>query len=468
MMSKTITMDMTNGSIVKKLIKYSIPTVIMNLLQVLFGMTDVFVVGLFVSDQAVAAVGSNSSIVNLIIALFIGMSVASNVLVSKYIGRGESEKTTRVVGTSVLLSIVTGSCLAVFGFFMTKYFLMLVNCAESVIDLATLYLKIYFLGMPAVMLYNYCASILRATGDTFHPMLFISIAGAINVVLDIFFVAVLNMTVDGVAIATVIANVFSAVSLLFTLIKQQGPSALRKKYFRFYKDELRSLIKIGIPSGIQSSVFAISNIIIQSAINSFGDKFMTANTIAAQFDHIMYTIGDAIAVSVISFVSQNYGAGKDDRIKRTVFSAMGMVTIMGAMIYIFIIIFGRTLCGIFTNTEEIIELALIRLQWMSPMYIICSYMAIFSNTCKGLGRATTAMIISFVGSCLLRVLYIEFILPLNRTEIMLYLAYPISWAATCIIYLFVLIPLFKHLKQDMAKDKEKDLEAIKQERAKTA
>lgn len=301
-MKKNFEMNMSEGKILGKLIIYSIPLICTNVLQLLFNAADVAVLGMFVSDDAVAAVGATGALINLIIGLFVGLSVGANVLVARFAGEQNMDSSHKTVSTSVIVSLIAGLFLAFIGYFFAETFLEWTNCDPEVIGMATKYLKIYFIGMPIMLLYNFCASILRAVGDTLRPLIFLVIGGLVNVGLNIFFVAVLKKDVEGVAIATVASQAISAVLSIIVLLKGNGYARLDMKKFRVYFPELKEMTKIGFPAGLQGCVFSISNVLIQATINTFSKSYMTANTVASQFDGFIYNAMNAVSLATLAFV----------------------------------------------------------------------------------------------------------------------------------------------------------------------
>ena len=446
---KTKSLDMTKGPILKNLFIFSIPLIISNVLQILFNTVDTVVVGIYESDSAVAAVGANGPIVALMISLFVGMSVATNILLGKYLGAGEKERAGRIVGTSILVSLLSGVLIATVGFFLARPLLVLVDCVPEVLDLATQYLKIYFLGMPVIMLYNYSASILRASGDTFHPMLFICIAGIINVGLNFLLVGVFNLGVAGVAIATVVSQAFSAIASLIVIIKQEGPSKLQIKHLRIYFIELKGIVFIGIPSGIQTALFSISNIVVLSSINSFGLDFVSSYAIVQHFENVIGQIVASSSVAALSYMSQNYGAKDLKRMKQTCYFAYiimaGLTFVVGGIL----LIFAKMVFRVMADSSIVVDLAFERLAFMLPSYLLLGLMESFSSLVKSFGRTTTAMILTLVFACAFRIIYLKTYLPTNKTHFSLYAVYPISWILTTISLLFALIFIFKIEKRKL-------------------
>ena len=474
-MTRNKTIDMTTGSIFKKLIIFALPLIATNLLQVLFNLADVAVLGIFVpdpilADNTVAAVGSNTPLINLIIALFVGLSLGSNVVIAKYIGQRDKEKIDRGVGSSLFIALSGSLILMVVGFFGARTFLIWMSCNKEIIDLAEKYLKIYFLGMPAIMLYNFSAAILRADGDTFHPMLFITIGGVINVILNILFVACFNMYVEGVAIATVASQLFASIACLIVLFKNKGNVKFNIKHLRFYKEQVADIFKIGVPSGVQSAMFSISNVIIQTAINKFSPAIITANTIAVHIDNIIFFVGYGFAMATLSFVGQNLGACKFDRLKKVPFVASLWILMVSTSMSALVVIFSRQICGILTETEEVIRQAQIKIYILSPTYFLCALMQIYENTIKGLGKAFISMVISILCTCVFRVVYIDIALKyLGITPIALkviYWVYPISWFIPAVIEFVIMLYLFKKLpKTDKEDSPNQNLQQAQGEKA---
>lgn len=450
-MKKNFEMNMCEGKIFGKLVVYALPLVLTNVLQLLFNAADVAVLGIFVSDDAVAAVGATGALINLIIGLFVGLSVGANVLVARFSGEQNVDSAHKTVGTSVIVSLITGVILAFIGYFFAETFLEWTKCDPDVLDMATKYLKIYFIGMPIMMLYNFCASILRAVGDTMRPLIFLIIGGVVNIGLNIFFILVLDKTVEGVAIATVVSQGISAVLSVIVLLKGKGYAKLDLKKFRIYMPELKEMVRIGLPAGLQGCVFSISNVLIQSTINTFSKTYMTANTVASQFDGFIYNAMNAVALSCLAFVSQNYGARKFDRIRTVVRQSVLLVTVIGLVIGGGVILFSAQLCGLITDDPEIIRIAQNRLYILASTYFTCGIMDVLSNFMRGLGKSTTAMIVSLSGSCLFRIIWLKTVYLLNPTIEMVYIVYPISWVLTIGVYMIMYFPTLNHAKKEVAK-----------------
>lgn len=456
---KSNEIDLTEGSLLKRIIVFALPVIGVNVLQLLFNTADIVVVGRFVpeeiSNAAVGAVGATTPIINLMIGLFVGLSIGANVIVSHCVGKGDIDKARRAVGTSVALSLVAGVVLATGGMICSRQILKWTNCAENLLDMATDYLTIYFIGMPAIMFYNFAAAILRAVGDTLKPFIFLLAGGLINVVLNIVLVAGFGMTADGVAIATVASNVVSAVCCLIVLLKSKGFCRLELKNVRFHKAELKEILVVGIPSGIQAMLFSVSNVIIQSAVNSYGDLATAGNSVAHTIDNYVYEASNGFAVSVLSFVSQNLGAGKLDRVKKSLFTTIGVIIAVGATVGVAVALCGGALCRAIRPDEAVVEYALKRLYILAPTYFMCGIMNTCAYTMRGMGKSVTAMLISLFGACLLRIVWvyaIKFLFP--GQIIWIYVSYPVTWGITILIYTATFFPTFKAVRNKLNDQKE--------------
>ena len=445
-MARANEMDLTSGSIFKKLIIYAIPFIFTNILQILFNAADIAVVGIFVGDDAVAAVGANTSLSTLLVGMFVGLSIGSNVVLGRYVGARSVEEAHKTVGSSILLALVSGFILLAIGVPLAETFLRWMDCDEQILGMATTYLRIYFLGMPIMMLYNFCASILRAVGDTKRPLIFLLIGGVVNVVLNVFFVCVLNMTVEGVAIATITSQAISAGLSLIVLIRSDGYGALKFKHFRFYKEQVKEIMIIGVPSAIQSAAFNISNVLIQSTVNSFGKIGMSANTTAAQFDGVIYNVGNAISMSAMAFVSQNIGAKRMDRVKSVILNGVFVVFIFQFSVGAIFALLGPFLCGIIASSQEVVELATVRLTIMGLFYFMCGIMEVFANSLRGMGKPIVALIVSIMGASVFRIIFLEITMLLWPGFATIYWSYPASWAFTILIYLLILPRTYKKVR----------------------
>ena len=441
--------DATTGPILKKLIIYALPVIGVSLLQILFNSADVFVLSQFASDAAVAAVGSTTVIVNLFVVFFIGLSLATNVLVARCKGANDREGAKRFVGTSIATALLFGIAFSIIGVFCSKYFLIWTGCKESLFEMAERYLFIYCLGLPLVSLYNFCASILRAVGDTKRPFYYLLIGGVLNIILNVFFIVVLKKDVEGVAIATVASQGTSAILSLIACLKSEGFNALRVKYIKFNKYEFLQILKLGVPIALGKCMFSISNLVVQTGINSFSEDFIAGNTIAHQFDIIIHEVCDAFASSIMTFVGQNLGTKNFVRIKKIVCTNLVIVTILGTTLGLMFIVFGSHICGIMTDSEEVIKYGVLRMQTLGIAYGLTGVMNTFANTLRATGRATTATVISLICTCLFRVVWMNTVFIWNHTEMVLFLVYPMSWILCSIAFGITMVLHLKKISKNI-------------------
>lgn len=444
MSGKTHEIDMCNGPILPKVIAFSLPLMLSGCLQLLFNAADVIVVGRFAGSESLAAVGSTTSLINLLINMFIGLSIGTNVTVALSIGSGDAKATKDNVHTAVSVSLISGAALVVIGLIFTKPLLVLMGAPDDVLEKAALYLKIIFIGMPANMAYNFGSAILRAAGDTRRPLYFLSLAGVVNVVLNLFFVIVLHMDVAGVALATIIAQCISAVLILACLSRMDGPCRLNFKKLYIQPVNLRKMLKIGLPAGIQSSLFSFSNVLIQSSINSFGALVVAGNSAGTSIEQFVYISMNAVHQATVSFTSQNTGAGKPERINRILFSCLGLVIIVGLFMGIMVNIFAYPLLSIYSADPAVIAAGRERLIWISAPYFLCGVMEIFMGIMRGLGYAITPMVVSLSGACLFRIVWIATVFAQFPSMDVLLLSYPVSWILTALIHLLTYLYARKH------------------------
>ena len=451
-MARAIGMDMTKGPLLKKILKFSVPLIFTYWLQLAFNFADVMVLGALVDDYAVGAVGSTGSLSALITGLFIGISLGANILVSKYLGEGNQEKVRRITGLSILISIIFGFFLMVIGLLFSRTFLTWMGSPDELIDMATLYLKIIFIGMPIKLLYNFSASILRASGETVKPMIYLSIGGVLNIGLNIFSILVLDMTVEGVAIATVSSELVSAILCLITLAKNNGAVKLCKKYIRFYKREFFEILGQGVPSGIQSSLFSLANVFIQASVNSFGPIVVSGNSYASQIEGFIYHAMYAFAVATTSFVSSNYGARNIANVKKSIYYSLILGFIVGFTMSMLFYFLREKLIGLFSNDPLVISAACKRMEYICRFYFFCVIMDVFSHGLKGLGKSTLSMVISLTGSCILRIVWINVMLRFYNVIDVVYVVYVISWIITALAHLTALTITYKKVKKRFSKD----------------
>lgn len=445
--NKKYEIDMCNGPLAGKLFMFAIPLMLSSILQLLFNAADVVIVGKFAGSESLAAVGSTSALINLITNLFMGLGVGVNVSIAHYYGAKREKDINETVHTAVLLSLVTGVFLTVVGITMAKEFLKLMGSPADVIDLAALYLRVYFCGMTSVMLYNFGSAILRAVGDTKRPLLYLLSAGVINVLFNLMFVIVFKMGVAGVALATAISQTVSAVLVLRCLMKESGSLRLNLKQLHIYKDKLFSIIKIGLPAGIQGTIFSLSNVVIQSAINSFASVVMAGSAAAANIEGFVYMSMNAFHQTALTFTGQNYGAGKLKRIDKITWLSLGMVTFTGVVFGNTVVFFGEQLLHIYSDSDVVVAEGLIRLVCVCAPYALCGIMEVLVGVLRGMNCAILPVIVSLLGACGLRLLWIATVFQKYRSPRTLYLSYPISWFVTICVHVICLLVVRHHIKK---------------------
>ena len=435
-MSKTYSIDMCNGSILPKLLKFAIPLMCSSILQLLFNAADVVVVGQCCGDNSLAAVGSTTSLINLLTNLFIGLSVGANVLVARYYGAKEKKHLHEVIHTAVALSLISGVILTIFGVIFTRKILVWMQTPTDVLDLAAVYLRIYFSGMVATMLYNFCSSILRAVGDTKRPLYYLLFAGVVNVVLNLFFIIVCHMDVAGVGLATVISQFISAGLIVRCLMREQAPYRLFIRNIHLYTKYVGRILRIGLPAGLQGTVFSLSNVVIQSSINSFGAVVMAGNAAAGSVEGFVYMGMNAFHQAAVSFVSQNVGAGRFDRINKIAVRTMLCVIVTGVVMGGFTVLLGPQLLGFYTKEANVIDVGMTRLKIVCGAYFLCGMMDVMVGILRGLGYSVMPMIVSLIGACGLRLVWIFTIFQIEKyhTPFMLYMSYPVTWTITVIVH----------------------------------
>lgn len=449
-MKKSYAIDMVNGPLFSRILIYALPLILSGVLQLLFNAADIVVVGKFTGSYALAAVGSTSSLINLLVNLFIGLSIGTNVLVARYCGARDYQNTEETVHTSMMVSIVGGLLMIFVGVLFAKPLLEIMGTPADVIAHSVLYMRIYFLGMPAFMIYNFGAAILRAVGDTRRPLYFLSIAGIVNVIFNLIFVIVFHMGVAGVAIATVISQMISAVLIVLCLMKMDGMCQLRRDKLKLHPDKLKAMLKIGLPAGLQGMVFSISNVLIQSSVNSFGSLVMAGNTAANNIEGFVYTAMNAIYQTSLSFTSQNLGAQKIERIKKIMLYCLGIVTAIGLVLGVGAYALGRPLLSIYSSDPAVIEYGLIRLSLVSAPYFLCGLMDVTVGSIRGLGYSVTPMLVSLTGACAFRVIWILTVFRLDPKLFTLYISYPISWLLTFAVHMLCFIAVYRKLVRNTA------------------
>ena len=434
-MKKSYEIDMCDGPLLSKILLFSVPLMMSGILQLLFNAADIIVVGRFAGSSALAAVGSTSSLINLLINVFVGLSVGVNVLVAKYYGGQREKDMSETVHTAVLTSLLSGLFLVILGGIAARPLLHLMGTPDDVLDQAVLYMRIYFLGMPVLMVYNFGAAILRAIGDTRRPLYFLFMAGVVNVALNLFFVIGLGMGVDGVGWATVISEHVSALLVLKSLMEAPGALKLNLKELRIHPKKLKRIVKIGLPAGMQGAIFSISNVLIQSSVNSFGSIAMAGNTASANIEGFVYTAMNAVYQTNLSFTSQNLGGRKYSRINRIMYICLAVVTVVGITLGITAVLAGDLLLGIYSSDAQVLRYGMLRLEIICGTYFLCGIMDCMVGSLRGLGYSVIPMFVSLTGACGFRVLCVFTVFAAYRSLDVLYLSYPVSWAITAIAHM---------------------------------
>jgi putative MATE family efflux protein len=434
------------------MLKFAVPLMLSSILQLLFNAADVVVVGKFAGDDALAAVGCTGSLINLLINLFMGLSVGANVMVARHFGAKREDELKKSVHTSMLLSVLGGLLLTGVGVLFTEGILELMETPAEVLPLAALYLRIYFMGMVPNMVYNFGSAILRAIGDTKRPMYFLTLAGVVNVCLNLIFVIVLSWGVAGVAVATVISQTISAVLVVLCLLKESGAIKLKIKDLRIDKKELLAILRIGIPAGLQGCIFSLSNVVIQKSINGFGKVTVSGNSAAANLEGFVYVSMNAFHQATLSFMSQNYGAGRYERLKKIAVSGILCVTATGLTLGNLEYFFGKTLLGIYTSSENVIDAGLVRMSIICTTYCLCGMMDVMVGALRGLGYSFVPMIVSLCGVCGIRLVWLFTVFEMEEYHLVetVYVSYPISWLATFLIHLGSYIVISRKMKTRLA------------------
>ena len=425
--------DMCNGTIMDKLISFSLPLMLSGILQLLFNAVDIVVVGRFTGSQALAAVGATTALINLFINLFIGVSLGANVLAARYYAAGKQKEMSETVHTAMLFALISGCVMVLAGLFFSRGALELMDTPDDVISQAALYMKIYFMGMPFFMLYNYGAAILRAVGDTKRPLLFLVISGAANAALNLLLVIVFSMGVAGVAVATVISQCISCVMVLSCLIRTESSYQLSLKKLRIRPAYLLQIFQVGIPAGIQSTVITFSNVLLQSSVNSFGSTAMAGYTAANNIFGFLYTSINSVSQACMSFTSQNYGAGKKKRMDLVLRDCLILTVVIGLLMGGGAYLFGPELLHIYTSDEAVIACGMEILLYTTVTYFLCGIMDLLPGALRGMGRSAVPMLLSVIGTVGTRIIWIYLIFPAHRSLAVLFISYPVSWLATIIM-----------------------------------
>lgn len=441
--------DMVNGTIMPKLITFAIPLMLSGILQLLFNAVDIIVVGRFSGSQSLAAVGSTSSLINMLTNLFIGISLGANVLAARFYAAGKHKEMSETVHTSILTALISGVLMIFVGIFFSRPALELMDTPSDVIELATLYMRIYFVGMPFFMLYNYGAAILRAVGDTKRPLIFLVVSGVTNACLNLLLVIVFKMDVAGVAIATVISQMISCVLVLTCLYKTDAVYQFRFKKLRIKWEYLGQIFRIGIPAGIQSTLISFSNVLLQSSVNSFGSIAMAGYTAANNVLSFLYMGANSITQACMSFTSQNYGARKPKRMDKVLIDGLILQVVICLTLGVLAYVFGNQVSNIYTDDPNVIKCSVEILALTTVPYFLCGFMDTFPGVLRGMGRSTVPMILCLLGTVGVRILWIYCFFPHNRTLGYLFVSYPVSWIATIVMQLIYYIFIRKEVHKEL-------------------
>lgn len=425
--------DMCNGSIMDKLISFSLPLMLSGILQLMFNAVDIVVVGRFSGSQALAAVGSTTALINIFTNLFIGISLGANVLAARFYASGKEKEMSETVHTAITLALISGIIMAVVGLVLAKLALELMGTPSDVIELSTLYMRIYFCGMPFFMLYNYGAAILRAVGDTKRPLIFLIISGVANAGLNMILVIIFHMGVAGVGIGTVISQLISCILVLRCLYKSEGCYQLRFSKLRIQKVYLRQIFQVGIPAGIQSTVINFSNALLQSSVNSFGSTAMAGYTAANNILGFLYASVNAVTQACMSFTSQNYGVGKYKRMDRVLINCLILSVVISGVLGCGSYAFGTEILKVYTEDPKVIQCGLEILSMTTVTYFLCGIMDLFPGALRGMGRSGVPMILSIIGTVGTRIVWIFMLFPQHRSLKFLFISYPASWLFTIVM-----------------------------------
>lgn len=443
--TKKYEIDMCHGPLLGKILVFYIPLMLSGILQLLFNAADIIVVGQFAGNESLAAVGSTGALINLIINLFIGLSVGANVLVARYYGANQQTELKEMVQTAIATSVISGILLVFVGFFVAKPALTLMGTPDDVVGQSVLYMRIYFAGMPFMMAYNFGSAVLRAVGDTKRPLYYLLIAGIANVILNLIFVIYFSMHVAGVATATVISQAISAVLVIRCLLKTDSVYKLELKGIKISMDKFGKMFKIGLPAGVQGALFSISNVLIQSSVNSFGSVAMAGNTAGSNIEGFVYTSMNAFYQSAISFCGQNYGAKEYKRVGKALFICEVLVILVGLLLGNGAYLAGGTLLKLYSSDPEVISYGILRMRYISVIYFLCGMMDVMVGGLRGIGYSIMPMLVSLTGACLFRIVWIYTVFQEVRTLPCLYISYPISWILTFSVHLICFLIVYKKL-----------------------
>ncbi len=445
-------MNLTQGKIFKTLFIYSLPLILTNMVQLLFHAADVTVLGILVDEHAVAAVGACGPIISLLVSLFASFATGANILIAKHVGAKNEERGRKATGTAIIIGFLSGIIMMIIAQIWARDILILMKCQPSVLDQAVTYMRIYFLGMPVIMLYNFLAAILRSVGDSLRPMIYMLLAGVVNIGLNVFFIAVCNLTVTGVALATFLSNLVSLILALIALLKNKGYCKIELKNLRIFKSELKEIVKIGVPSCLCSLSYYIANLFVSAGLNSISEEAMSAGAFAGQFDAIVYNVGMSIAIACMSMVGQCYGAKMTDRIKKTVLVSAVYATVASLSLGSLVVIFSENLLGIMTDSVSIIAIGKEQLTTVCLTHFITSLMEVFSFSLRALKRPNCTMVVGFICGFGVRTFWVTVIWKMIGGAVgTLFLAYGVSAFCALVIYAIIFANTIRREKQAVLK-----------------
>ena len=447
MFNKNRDSDMTSGPLFGNIIMFALPIMAMNILQLLFNAADMVVVGRFSGKEALAAVGATGSLINLIINLLLGLSVGTSVVIAQDYGANREADVNKSVHTSLSISIIGGFIAMIIGILLCKPLLEMMGTPDDIIHLSILYMRIYFLGLPAAMVYNFGAAILRAIGDSRRPMYYLVIAGIVNVILNLIFIIQFNMSVDGVAWATTISQFLSAALILICLYRSHGAIRFIPKQMRIHKQQLKAITRIGLPAGLQGLLFSISNVLVQSAVNSFGSTMVAASSAAGNIEGFAGTTMNAFYNAAITFTGQNMGAKKYDRIDTIAKICTALVFVTWIIVGGALMIFGEPLLNIYTTDPEVMELGMMRIKIMMAAYFTCGIMNVYPGLTRAMGYSILPMISTLVGACIARIAWIYTVFAWNPTPFTLFVCYPVTWALAGLGQVAIFFYARKHIRK---------------------
>lgn len=445
--SRNYEIDMCNGPLTRKIITYCIPLALSGILQLLYNAADIIVVGRFSGPTALAAVGSTGSLINLIVNLLIGLSVGASVCVANFYGAGREKDVRETVHTAMLISVIGGVIVAVVGMVFAKTFLGWMGSPDDVIDQATLYLRIYFAGMPLTMAYNFASAIFRALGDTKRPLYYLAVSGLVNVILNLIFVIVFKMGVAGVATATVVAQAVSTTLIILCMIRSHSVIHLQRDMLRIHGDKLKEIVRVGLPAGLQGTIFSISNVLIQSSINSFGSIAIAGNSASSNLEGFMYTSMNSVYQAALSFAGQNMGARKYSRLKKVLCNCLAIVTGIGIGMGAIMYLFRYQMLGIYSSDMAVINFGIERLELFCLTYFTCGAMDVMVGQMRGMGYSIVPMIVSLVGVCGIRIVWIFTVFKASNSLLTLYMSYPVSWVVTLAVHFSTFLYVYHKVKQ---------------------